>query len=174
MTCYTRVLQSARPTDHVNTISLSSKARGYILLSHRCSLRPSPSHRQAGIHSSLQTTDKRVAVVNALNLAATAKQLFINLQRDMSNTDPEKLRQLLEVAIHKNRLTIEREERAEQIDQMERQHAEQLKKVRLQAENDALNRALASFSASGGGSSCGNSNSDSRNRHMVFLDYRRN
>jgi hypothetical protein len=101
---------------------------------------------------SLQTTDKRVAVVKALNLAATAKQLFINLKSDMSNTDPEKLRQLLEVAKHKNRLTIEREERAEQIDEMERQHAEQLKSVRLQAENEAFKRALASFSASGGGS----------------------
>jgi hypothetical protein len=45
---------------------------------------------------SLQTTDKRAAVVKALMLAATTKHLFINLKSGMSNTDPEKVKQLIE------------------------------------------------------------------------------
>ena len=40
---------------------------------------------------SLQTTDKRVAVVKALMLAATAKQLFHDLNKNMTDSTDSKL-----------------------------------------------------------------------------------
>lgn len=55
---------------NVNTISLSSKAGRYILLSHRgpVELRQLVGKRE--FMKSLQTTDKRIAVPKALSLAA--------------------------------------------------------------------------------------------------------
>ena len=107
---------------------------------------------------SLQTTDKQVAIPLALRLAATTKQVFNNLKKDMP--DPakrEKLLQLLREQKAKQPLMRKIEEKEEEIEELKNLNWHKVKQIKLEAENEisklkaqneAFKLALVAFQAS--------------------------
>lgn len=97
---------------------------------------------------SLQTTDKSIAVPLALRLAAMAKQLFHGLKKNMSEADKSKLMDLLREKKHKMRLDEQAEQHADELIDIRLRHNKELKQAKLDAENAAFKRILASSDAS--------------------------
>jgi site-specific recombinase XerD len=91
---------------------------------------------------SLQTTDKRIAVVKALMLAATAKQLFNGLNKTMSDSDKGKLTESLRAKKHKIQLDTQAEHFENELFEMRLRHLEEMKLAKLEAENNAFKQAL--------------------------------
>ena len=96
---------------------------------------------------SLQTTDKNIAVPMALQLAATAKQLFHSLKGNMPESAKSKLMDLLKEKKHKMELDEQAEHHEKELLEMRLSHNKELKQAKLQAENDAFKRFLASSHA---------------------------
>jgi integrase len=109
----------------------------------------------------LQTTDKRCAIPLALHLASIAKQIFNNLKtNNMSDSDREKLMQLLREEKAKIPLRRKIEEKEEEIEELKNRAWQERRQIKLEAakemsilkaENEAFKLALASFQGSGGG-----------------------
>ena len=93
MIFYIRVLQSARPTSmSIQSPCLQKQGDSF---SFRIAV-PSAFRHIVGKRKFLkflQTTDKRVAVVKALMLAAIAKLLFHDLNKNMTGSKDSKLRE---------------------------------------------------------------------------------
>lgn len=100
----------------------------------------------------LQTTDKRIAVVKALMLAATAKQLFNELNGNMTDSKNSKLMELLREKKHKMQLDERDEQHEDKLIAIRLLHNKELKQVKLEAQNEAFKQALTSSPALTGGS----------------------
>jgi len=99
---------------------------------------------------SLHTTDKRVAVVKALMLAATAKQLFHDPNKNMTDSDNNKLMENIRAWNHKHELNEQRAQYEEELEESRVRHKQELKQAKLEAENGAIRRAISSFGALAG------------------------
>jgi hypothetical protein len=96
---------------------------------------------------SLQTTDKNIAVPMALRLAATAKQLFYGLKGNMPESDKSKLMDLLREKKQKMRLDEQAEQHEDELIEIRLRHNKELKHAKVEAENEAFKRLLASSHA---------------------------
>ena len=96
---------------------------------------------------SLRTTDKYIAVPLALQLAATAKQLFNGLKGNMQESDKSKLMELLREKKHKLRLDEQTEQHEDELINLRLRHNKELKHAKVEAENEAFKRFLASSHA---------------------------
>lgn len=92
---------------------------------------------------SLQTTDKCIAVPLALQLAATAKQLFINLKASMPESKESKFREMMLRTKGELRLKIEREEHQDELIEQKRAHLRDTAQIKLQTENEMFKRFAA-------------------------------
>lgn len=100
------------------------------------------------ITKSLVTSDIALAATRALECAALCRRLFHWLKVNMKSDDEAKLLDLVKRAKEKLSLEERNDALRDEIAELRKQHIAELKQARLEAENEALRRAMtgASFS----------------------------
>jgi len=105
------------------------------------------------ITKALPTTDRGQATPLALKYAACAKRMFLELRAGMATPNQDALKLVAQLAREKIKQSDLKEEKEQQefahaneLRQVRQDAARQIELVRLQAENEAMRRALAGFS----------------------------
>ena len=106
-------------------------------------LRPHIGGRE--ITRTLRTARKTQATPLALEYAASAKRLFIEIRAAMG--DNAKLLELIKDKKHKIELDERRNQHQDEIDKLERKHQRELKLARLETEAETMRRIMAGFQA---------------------------
>ena len=106
-------------------------------------LRPHFGGRE--ITRTLRTALKTQATPLALEYAASAKRLFIEIRAAMGNDT--KLLELLNQRKQQFRLDEQRDQHQDEIDELERKHKHELKLARLEAEAETMRRVMAGLQA---------------------------
>ncbi|MFZ2267566.1 MAG: DUF6538 domain-containing protein [Azonexus sp.] len=109
------------------------------------------------ITKALPTTDRSEATPLALKYAACAKRMFYELRAAMTAPDNledhpaapdvEKLRTVAKDAKHRIQLDDLKVQHFDELVEQRSQHLKDIERIRLEAENEALRRVLAGFSA---------------------------
>lgn len=106
-------------------------------------LRPHIGWRE--ITKSLRTAEKDIAVPIALEYAALVKRVFIGVRAGMAEKNSKTLSELLVGAKHKLRLDELRDRHQDELEERDRTHREELRRVKLEAEAEAMRGVLAGF-----------------------------
>lgn len=101
------------------------------------------------VTKSLCTAEKDVAVPIALEYAALVKRVFIGVRAGMAEKNSKTLPELLVSAKHKLRLDELRDQHQDELEERDRAHREELRRVKLEAEAEAMRGLLTGSEAMG-------------------------